>query len=250
MGAAERIIGDDDLALVVGVEKYRDLPASDFSAADAQLVKDYLVALGFRQRNIQLLLNDGATQSSIRKLVETWLPNRVKPASRVLVYYSGHGAPDPQSGEAYLVPYDGDPNYLADTGYPLPRLYAKLGALPVRDVAVVLDACFSGAGGRSVLAKGARPLVMMKETGSLPANLAVLAATQGGQISTSSREKGHGLLTYYFLHAINDGKRDLTEIYAAITPQVEDDARELNVSQTPSLLPEPSKLRGRFRFRN
>ncbi len=250
LSADEKIIGDDDLAVVVGIEKYRDLPPSDFSADDARLVKDYLVALGFRQRNIQMLLNDWATQSSIRKLIETWLPNRVKPTSRVLVYYSGHGAPDPQSGDAYLVPYDGDPNYLGDTGYLLPRLYDKLGALPVQEAAVVLDACFSGAGGRSVLAKGARPLVMMKESTSLPANLVVLAAAKGAQISTSSAEKGHGVLTYYFLHAIKDGKSDLAQIYAAITPLVEDEARALNVSQTPSLLPESAKVRGRFRLRN
>ena len=79
--------------------------------------------------------------------------------------------------------------------------------------------------------------------------MAVLAATQGTQISTSSPDKGHGLLTYYFLKAIKDGKKDLTEIYSAIKPLVEDEAKTLNVTQTPSLNPEPEKLHGKFRLR-
>jgi hypothetical protein len=246
---AAKLMGDDDIAVVIGVEKYQDLPASDFSAKDAKLVKDYLASLGVRERNIELLLNERATQSSIRKSLESWLPNRVKKDSKVFVYYSGHGAPDPASGEAYLVPHDGDANYLSTTGYPLKTLYEKLGALPAGEVVVVLDACFSGAGGRSVLAKGARPLVVVAEGPRLTPNMAVLAATQGTQISTSSPEKGHGILTYYFLKAIKDGKKDLAEIYSAIKPLVEDEAKLLNVAQTPSLNPDPSRLQGRFRLR-
>ena len=246
---AAKIMGDNDVAVVIGVEKYQDLPASDFSSRDAKLVKDYLASLGVRERNIELLLNERATGTGIRKAVESWLPNRVKKDSKVFVYYSGHGAPDPASGEAYVVPYDGDANYLSTTGYPLKSLYEKLGALPAGEVVVVLDACFSGAGGRSVLAKGARPLVVMREGHVLAKNMAVLAATEGAQISTSSPEKGHGLLTYYFLKAINEGKKDLSEIYSAIRPLVEDEAKLLNVTQTPSLNPEPEKLKGKFALR-
>jgi hypothetical protein len=247
--ATAKLMGEQDVAVVIGVEKYQDLPASDFSSRDAKLVKEYLVSLGVRERNIELLVNERATQSSIRKSLESWLPNRVKKDSKVFVYYSGHGAPDPATGEAYLVPHDGDANYLSTTGYPLKVLYEKLGALPAGEIVVVLDACFSGAGGRSVLAKGARPLVVVAEGPRLTPNMAVLAATAGAQISTSSPDKGHGILTYYFLKAIKDGKRDLAEIYSTIKPQVEDEAKLLNVAQTPSLNPDPEKLQGKFRLR-
>ena len=80
----------------------------------------------------------------------------------------------------------------------------------------MLDACFLGAGGRSVLAKGTRPIVIVVEGPILHHNMAVLTAAQGTQISTSSPEKGHGLLTYYFLKAIKDGKGDIAEIYELI----------------------------------
>ncbi|KAF0144379.1 MAG: polysaccharide deacetylase [Nitrospirae bacterium] len=248
-GVTDKIMGDNDMAVVIGVEKYQDLPASDYSSSDAKLMKEYLVSLGVKERNIELLLNERATQSSIKKTVETWLPNRVKSDSKVVIYYSGHGAPDAKTGNAYIVPFDGDPNYLEDTGYPLKRLYDKLGKLQVAEVIVLLDSCFSGAGGRSVLAKGARPLVMMVDTGVLSSNMAVLSATQGTQISTSSPEKGHGVFTYYFLKALKDGKKDIAEIYSYIKPLVEDEAKQINVQQSPSVSPDVEKLKGRFGLR-
>lgn len=250
LAAGERAFGDDDAAVVIGVEKYRGLPAAEYAAGDARLVKDYLLALGFKERNIQLLVDEDATQSAIRKFVGTWLPNRVKAGGRVVVYYSGHGSPDPATGAAYIVPHDGDPNYLADTGYALGDLYAKLAALPAAEVAVLLDACFSGAGGRSVLAKGARPMVVTQEQASLAPQLVVLAAARGAQISTSSSETGHGLFTYHLLKALKEGKKDIVEVYRHIQPLVEDAAKALNVEQTPSLNPDPQLAPVRFSFRN
>jgi len=239
----------NDFAVVIGIESYQSLPGSDYSKSDAGIVKDYLKALGFPERNIEFMTDEKATKSSIEKTIEAWLPNRVKANSRVFIYYSGHGAPDPSKGEAYLVPYDGDPNYLAFTGYSLKRLYEKLGNLPAAEVIVMLDSCFSGSGGRSVLAKGARPLVMMASTGKPPSHIAVITASHGSQISTSSAEKGHGVFTYHFLKAIQEGKKNLADIYETIKPQVEDEAKRLNVSQSPSLTPGMDKVRGRFSLR-
>lgn len=109
--------------------------------------------------------------------------------------------------------------------------------LQAKEVIVILDSCFSGAGGRSALAKGARPLAMMKETPLISANMVVLSAAEGNQISTSSPDKGHGLFTYYLLKALNDGRKNILDIYDYIRPQVEDDAKALNVRLTPQISP-------------
>lgn len=239
----------NDLAIIIGIEKYQNVPPSDFSSGDAKLVMEYIKALGFSERNIGILFDDRATYTGIKKSIETWLPNRVKNDSTVFIYYSGHGSPDPATGEAYIVPYDGDPNYLSVTGYSLKRLYRSLGKLNAREVVIVLDSCFSGAGGRSVLAKGARPLVMVAETVTLSSNMVVLTATQGNQISSSSPERGHGIFTFYFLKSLKDGKKNIAEIYEYIKPQVEDEAKQLNVEQSPSLTPAPEKLTGKFFLR-
>jgi len=247
--AAEKVMGEGDVAIIIGLEQYQKLPASDYSYSDAILVKEYFLSLGIKERNIELLTNERATYSALRRSIEAWLPNRVNKKSRVFIYYSGHGSPDPATGEAYIVPYDGDPNYLTETGYPLKRLFEKLGKLDVSEIAIVLDSCFSGAGGRGVLAKGTRPLVLVADTGVLASNIAVLTATQGTQISTSSPEKGHGIFTYYFLKALKEGKKNIAEVYEYIRPQVEDEAKALNVQQSPSVNPVPAKLAGRFILR-
>jgi len=237
---------DDAYAVVIGIENYRSLPKADYSGRDATLMKAYLKALGYQERNIEFLTDEKATKTDLEKSLEAWLPNRVKQGATVLVYFSGHGAPEPAAGDAYLVPYDGDPNYLPVTGYPLKRLYQSLGKLNAKEIIVVLDSCFSGAGGRSVLARGARPLVMTAAAPSLSPNMVVLTATRGNQISASSPDKGHGVLTYYLLKAIGDGKKSMAAIYEYIAPRVEDEAKRLNVEQSPSISPDLEKVKGRF----
>lgn len=235
---------DDDVAVVIGVEKYRSAPASDFSSSDAKLFRDYLVAMGYPARNIELLTDDRATSGDMKRVLERWLPNKVKPESRVIVYFSGHGAPDPTSGKSYLVPWDGDPNYLEDTGYPVMRLEESVAKLSAKEVILILDACFSGAGkegkGRTLLAEGARPLVVTgPEASPLSPKVAVLSAARRSQISASNPEYRHGLLTYHLLKAVREGKKGLSEIYETLRSRVEDDAKARNVEQTPSLNPEP-----------
>ncbi|MDO8756446.1 MAG: caspase family protein, partial [Elusimicrobiota bacterium] len=125
---------ENDFAIVIGIEKYSELPSSEYSAADAELVRDYLISLGFPERNIQFIVNEKATLSRLAKTIESWLPRQVKPNSKVFVYYSGHGAPDVTKAdkpEAFLVPHDGDPNDLAFTGYAVETLKRKLGELKV-----------------------------------------------------------------------------------------------------------------------
>jgi uncharacterized caspase-like protein len=239
--------GDNDVALVIGIEQYRkNLPRSLYSSNDARTVKAYLEALGFAPRNIQYLSDEDATRSDIQKSIEGWLPNRVRKESRVFIYYSGHGAPDPVSGDAYLVPYDGDPQYLKETAYSLGALYETVARLEAREVMIVLDTCFSGLGGRSILAYGLRPLVIMAPLAAPPTNAVVLTASRGNQVTASSGDKEFGIFTYYFLKAIKDGKKSMAEIYEYLKPLVEDEAKRLNVEQTPGINPDPDKLKGRF----
>ncbi|MDE2140908.1 MAG: caspase family protein [Elusimicrobia bacterium] len=232
---------EHDVAVVIGIEKYRDIGApSTYSAGDATLVKAYLKSLGFRETNIRLMINDRATRTDFIKNIEKWLPDNVKPDGKVFFYYSGHGSPDLSDAahpRAYLLPYDGDPNDLGNTGYSIERLYDHLDKLKAQEVIVVLDSCFSGQGGRSVLAQGARPMVNnIVPVGVIGGNMAVLTATQPNQISTSSPDKQHGIMTYYFLKAIHDGTSNIVSIYKKIKPAVEDDAHALGVTQSPSLM--------------
>jgi hypothetical protein len=234
-------------AILIGIENYRQkLPTADFATQDAKLVADYLIkVMGYPEENVVTLMNDHAALGDFVKYFEKWLPNNVERGSTVFVYYSGHGAPDPKTGGAYLVPYDGDPSFIAETGYSLKRMYNVLGKLPAKEIIVALDSCFSGAGGRSVIAKGARPLVMNLKTAAVPSkNMIVLAASSGDQISSTYDEKGHGLFTYFLLKGIKnedvvktDGSIEIKDLFNYIKPQVERVARkQYNNEQSPQLI--------------
>ena len=234
-------------AIVIGIENYRQkLPKADFATQDAQLVADYLVkAMGYPEENVIILLNDHASNVDLAKYFEKWLPNNVEKDSTVFVYYSGHGAPNPKTGDAFLVPYDGDPSFIDQTGYSLKRMYEALGKLPAKEIVVALDSCFSGAGGRSVLAEGARPLVMnLQSSFALSKNIKVMAAASGDQISSTYKDKGHGLFTYFMLKGIKnedvvkqDGSIALSDLFSYLKPQVERIARkQYNNEQSPQLI--------------
>ncbi len=241
-------------AVVIGIEQYREkLPKADFADRDAVLMGEYLTkVLGYPEENVVVRINDKAAKTDMEKYFEAWLPNNVEKDSSIFIYYSGHGAPNPKSGDAYLVPYDGDPTFVEKTGYPLKRLYAALDKLPAKDITVVLDSCFSGAGGRSVLAAGAKPMVLSVENAVVAGGkTVVLSASAGEQISSAYSEKGHGLLTYFFLKGLQgegdlnkDGTIDLAELYEYVKPNVQRIARkQFNNEQTPQLLGSPESFR-------
>ncbi|MRR18123.1 MAG: hypothetical protein EG826_16880 [Deltaproteobacteria bacterium] len=234
-------------AIIIGIETYRqNLPRADFAESDARLVAAYLAGtLGYPEENVVTLTNDRAALGDFVKYFEKWLPNNVEKDGIVFIYYSGHGAPDPKTGGAYLVPYDGDPVFIAETGYSLKRMYDALGRLPAKEIVVALDSCFSGAGGRSVIAKGARPLVMnISGNLALSKNMTVISASSGDQISSTYDEKGHGLFTYFLLKGIKnedvvkpDGTLKVEDLYGYLKPQVERIARkQYNNEQTPQLM--------------
>jgi hypothetical protein len=241
-------------AVVIGIERYRqNLPSVEFASHDASIMREYLTkTLGYPDENVVMLLNEQAAKSDLEKYIERWLPNRVDKDSSVLLYYSGHGAPNPTTQEGFLVPYDGDPTFLEITGYSLKRLYEQMGKLPAREVLVVLDSCFSGSGGRSVIAKGARPLVVSIENPLLTGDkVIVLTASSASQISSTYDQKNHGLFTYFFLKGLQsaadekkNGRIDLSELYDYVKPQVEGVARrEYNNDQVPQLLGNPEVLK-------
>jgi hypothetical protein len=246
-------------AVVVGIETYRNkLPNADYAAHDARVIGDYLtMVMGYEEENVAVLLNERAAKTDIEKYVEHWLPKRVEPGASVFIYYSGHGAPNPKTGDAYLVPYDGDPTFVDATSYPLKRLYEQVSKLQAKEVVVMLDSCFSGAGGRSVIGKGMRPMMLSVENPVLAGGkTVVLSASQGDQVSSTYDQKSHGLLTYFFLKGLQgeadknkDGSVDLAELFDYLKPQVERKARrDFNNEQTPQLLGSPELLKRGIRL--
>jgi hypothetical protein len=235
-----------NVAVVVGLGRYREknIPGVKYAVRDAEVMARYLQNVGgVAAEDMKVLTDDGATRSDLEAYLEDWLPRRVKPDSTVFFYYAGHGAPDPTGKEAFIVPFEGHPDFPAKL-YPLNRLYAALAKLPAKAVVVMLDSCFSGAGGRGVSQAGARPLVSMHEPSGLDPRLAVLTGASGSQVTSDLDKVEHGLFTYFMLKGMRgdadadrDGTITLGELYPFVRAGVSERAsRELNRDQTPTLI--------------
>lgn len=232
------------VALVVGIEKYRELSSPSGARSDAQRMGHVFGnTFGIPEVNVRVITDDRATKSDIEKSLD-WATAVVKPGGRIYFYFSGHGAPDPTTGTPYLVPYDGDPAYLDRTSVKLEAVSAALAASPAREVLLVADACFSGQGERSVLAKGARPIVLAKRsTEKTPSKVAVLSASGAAETSGPSPSGNGGLFTEMFVEGLATGRADadgdgqisLTELTEYVAPRVARSAKRDGREQHPQV---------------
>ena len=229
-------------ALVIGIEKYRDVAAATGARRDAERFAEMArTTLGVPEDNIRTLLDERAGKSDIAKQIR-WLQSNVPAGGRIYMYFSGHGAPDPTSGVSFIVPYDGDPQYLAESAIKMTEILGDLEKTKAKDVLAIADSCFSGQGGRSVLAPGTRPLVRVQEV-KTTARVALLSASSGAEISGPSADGKGGLFSKYLIEAIGSGQADmngdgqisLKELEDWIKPRVKREAKKANRDQTPSV---------------
>jgi hypothetical protein len=229
-------------ALVIGIEKYRDVVAATGARSDAERFAEMArTTLGVPEDNIHTLLDERAGKSDIAKQIR-WLQSNVPAGGRIYMYFSGHGAPDPTSGVSFIVPYDGDPQYLSESAIKMTEILGDLEKTKAKDVLAIADSCFSGQGGRSVLAPGTRPLVRVQEV-KTTARVALLSASSGAEISGPSADGKGGLFSKYLIEAIGSGQADmngdgqisLKELEEWIKPRVKREAKKANRDQTPSV---------------
>jgi hypothetical protein len=207
---------DDSYAVVIGIDYTgrADIPNLKYASTDAKKVYDVLTDRrygGIRPENAVLLLNHEATRnriiSALRKL-RTW-------DGYLYVYYSGHGAPVAEGdsmNDAVLVPSDSviaDPDALSETAVRLSYLEDMIQASKAKGVMVALDACFTG-GGKSIVAKGGKPIVgmlmttdLIKTTGS---GKVIITSSAGNQQSwEDDSELKSGIFSHYFIKGLKGG---------------------------------------------
>jgi hypothetical protein len=96
------------VAIVIGISNYREaeIPRLPYARSDAEIMAKYFEnTAGIRKENMRLLADDRGALSDITDTIENWLPRRTTENSTVFVYYAGHGALDPATGDTYLVPF-------------------------------------------------------------------------------------------------------------------------------------------------
>jgi hypothetical protein len=251
--ATQRIF-PDDWGLIIGIEDYAHLPRVDFARKDALVIKEYFTRiLGVPENNIISLIDSDATKARIAGYLRKFIPANVSKETTLYVYFAGHGAPDMEKGDPYLVPYDGDTLFIEETGYKLRDFYKEINDLDINQAYVFLDSCFSGVASRAaeMLTKGSRPaLLKVEDIGLATQEVIALTAATGGQTSNSLPKEEHGLFTYYLLSALS-GKADenedrfvtIKEIYNYVTRHVTSAARRMGREQTPFISPSMEDLK-------
>lgn len=239
----------DAVAVVIGITRYKnqDVPSVDYAKHGAAVMKEYLVnTLGFDESRIISATDDNASLSDFKRIFEEQLRNWTRAGkSDVFVYYNGHGAPDPETKEAFFVPYDCNPTFAKSTGYPVKEIYSRLAKLPARSVTIVLDACFSGSTPKGMLLKQVSPvLISVQNPVFVMENAVLFSSSTGQQLSNWYPEKRHGLFTYYFLKGLRgdadrngDSQVTVEEMEQFLLANIPDQARYLNNrEQTPQVM--------------
>jgi hypothetical protein len=233
----------NDLAIVLGIERYKNVPGVTFAKRDAVWMKEYFeTVFGIPSSRIYFKTDADVSLATFNVAFGGWLEKRLKKSSNVYIYYAGHGAPDLKENKAYLIPYDGDPNYASETGLPLEDIYAQLNELGAKSVTVFLDACFTGANrNNEMLLADARP-VFMEVDKSNSRKVTVFSAAGSKEISSAWPEKKHGLFSYYLMKgcrgdadANSDRQITVEELSDYIQENVSEMAGMLDREQTPGL---------------
>ena len=232
------VTNDKMFVLVIANENYKHEQPVPFALNDGEVFAVYCEkALGVPAKNIRRV-SDASLNDMNHEL--DWLTKAVQAyegEAQALVYYSGHGMPDEDSKEAYLLPVDG---YSTDPGSGLStkKLYSLLNDMKSQRTMVFLDACFSGAKRDDTMMSESRGVAIKVKDEPVRGNLVVFSAAQGNETAYPYKERQHGMFTYFLLDKLNQtgGSVKLGELSDYVTKQVRQKSiLENNKSQTPSV---------------
>ncbi len=230
-------------AVIISNENYGHMADVLYSINDGTSFAAYCRhVLGILDANINFYKNAsyGQMKSALAFLRD--IDNAYNGDIDVIFYYSGHGAPDEASKEAFLIPVDAY-KPVKDVCLPLDELYTSLGGLKARSVKVFLDACFSGATRDNGMIAQARAVAVVPKKNVLSGNVAVISASSDNQTSWQYNDQQHGLFTYYLLKKLKDTKGDVSmgELSEYLSEKVGQMSVTLNrKSQTPSAASSPA----------
>ena len=238
-------INSKKCALIIGCEDYSkyqtDLDKEvnvDFAANDARVFAEYAEkTLGFDKGNIYTLIDPitSIVKQNITKIIR--FIELQKGQAEVFFYFSGHGLPDEETKQAFLIPVDVNGNNPKE-GISLAWLYAELSKFESKKVTVVLDACFSG-GARNKELVALKRVKVKPRIDVVPGNILVLSSSQGNESSAVYKEKQHGYFTYFLLKNLKEyhGKQEFGTAFEDVKLKVSLEVNKINKKQTPDVIP-------------
>lgn len=239
------------VAVVIGVEKYKNIVPAPFASNDAKVVARYFkdvlgiptVITHIDSEVSGFFFDDifNPQSGQLAKIVD-------KDKTDLYIYYSGHGIPEKDGKDVYLFPFDGKVDLLDKQGYSLNTLYQNLSQLNANSVTVILDACFSGSS-RATSSLSPENLSNTKGVKVRPRRIqpwlnnpkfTVITSSTDEQTSLGFEQSETGLFTYYFALGLqgeadtnNDKKVTLKELTDYIFKNVTETSKKIRGEQTP-----------------
>jgi hypothetical protein len=197
-------------AVVIGNENYKNEIKVEFAKNDARIFKEYLIkALGIPEKQIHL--KEDATYADMLGEID-WLTNIGKAFgndAKIIFYYAGHGMPENETKNAYLLPVDGRASQVK-IAVSTNELYSSLSQCGAVQATVFLDACFSGATRDGMMLASGRGVIMKPKENSFTGNLVVFSAVSGEQTAHPYKEKKHGLFSYFLMKKLQETSGNVT----------------------------------------
>ncbi len=228
---------DNTFALIIANENYKNVDDVPFALNDGRSFRRYCEeVLGVPSENIKF--KENATVNEMIDVIDQIKDfERVYENMKLLVYFSGHGLPDPRTNESYLLPVDASPRNIS-TGYKLSTFYKELTAYNPASVTVFLDACFSGTKKDGVMMdREARGVIITPREETPTTNMVVFSACTGNETAYPYHNQKHGLFTYFLLKKLQEdkGKTNLKNLAEYISKNVKQNSLRLNGKiQTPT----------------
>jgi hypothetical protein len=237
-------VNKNTYALIIANENYKNVEAVPFAQKDGTSFMRYCKdVLGIPEDNIVYGFN--TTRNEMIDAIDNIKTlQQVYDNMKLLVYYSGHGLPDPRTNESYLLPVDANPRNIS-TGYKLSEFYKQLTDNNPASVTVFLDACFSGTKkDGQIIDKEARGVIITPREESAKGNMVIFSACTGNETAYPYNNQKHGLFTYFLLKKLQEdkGKTSYKNLAEYISKNVKEQSYRINKKlQTPtthSLLPQ------------
>ena len=242
----------DAVAIIIGIQNYKLIPKAEYANQDAQDFYDYASrALGIKQENIKLLLDDEADVSGIFKAFQNWLPLKVrKGKTDVYVFYSGHGLPSTDGKSLYFLPVGADKDIIAKTAISQKEIVDALKSAQPKSVTMFIDSCYSGQirTGETLLAS-ARPVVIKVDEAAYPPEFTVITASASDQIASSSPDLKHGIFSYYLMKGLEgeadenkDGTITIGKLQSYLSERIPRFAMTMSRKQDPQLTGDANRV--------
>jgi hypothetical protein len=241
------LIRNNAYALIIGNEDYSSKNLSlkkeqnvPFAQNDADIFYEYTTqTLGVPKKQSFKLINATAAEikSALNKLLV--LAETEEGNAEIYFYYSGHGLPNQNTGEGYIIPVDVSGSDLNEA-IKLQDIYDKLTSVNSKKIVVLLDACFSG-GARNQELLSLKSVRIKPKKDELKGNILILSSSSNDETSNIFSENNHGYFTYFLLKKIKESKGDINylDLFNSVYKNVRKESALNNKIQTPTYQASP-----------